>query len=538
MDQQNNFFDKKTIYAGIIVFAVLMLWQNHLNKKYRTTSDPAVAQAASIPAEALPAAPVDQVTKSEEKDVATTTNTVPAISLPDEKKITFETKDHRFSISSYGMAIKDFTLNSHTDRDKNPIKLGVTKDGMFALGSLNQFGNLVFTIEKISDVSVRGIAEVAGAKIERVLTYDEATNAFKNTVNIQGLNPEFKGLTLTNSEKSIGFVEQSIFFPTFESQEVVTVQGGKEERVRSSALKEKVEQEFSNVRLVGISSHYFTSSMVDKSDVAPDLKVLAGSGVDEIVTQLTYKPALTSKSEMKLEWINYAGGKSISVLEKVDKDLKHVLDLGIFSSLGILQMYAMQWFHSVIPNWGVAIILLTLLVRLIVLPLNISTFRSTKKMQEVQPQITALRERYKDDPQALNREMLSVWKENKINPFGGCLPMLLQLPVFFALYQVLGQSIELYQAPFLGWIHDLSQKDPFYVLPALMAVAMFIQQKITPTATMDPTQAKMMQFLPLIFALMMINLPAGLTLYIFVNTLAGILLQQMTTAKKTTVPSK
>jgi YidC/Oxa1 family membrane protein insertase len=147
-------------------------------------------------------------------------------------------------------------------------------------------------------------------------------------------------------------------------------------------------------------------------------------------------------------------------------------------------------------------------------------------MQKLQPLISSLRERYKDDPQAMNRETMALWKEHKVNPLGGCLPMLLQLPIFFALYRVLGQSIELYQAPFFGWIHDLSLKDPLYVLPVLMGISMFIQQKTTPT-TMDPNQAKFMQFLPLIFVFMMVNLPAGLTLYIFINTLSGIILQQI-----------
>ena len=189
-------------------------------------------------------------------------------------------------------------------------------------------------------------------------------------------------------------------------------------------------------------------------------------------------------------------------------------------------MKVLYWFYSLIQNWGVAIILLTVLVRLIVLPFNITSYKSMKKMQVIQPKIKALRERYKDDPQNLNKEMMAVMRDNKVNPLGGCLPMLLQMPVFFALYQCLGQSIELYQAPFFGWIHDLSLKDPFYVLPILMGISMYVQQKITPT-TMDPAQAKIMQFLPVVFSLMMVSLPSGLTLYIFVSTLFGIIQQQI-----------
>ncbi len=542
-----NFFDKKTIYAGIVVFGVLMVWQNYLNNKYRQLPQESAAvktedannkkESSGSTENTVDAKNTNAATHSVDStkaDVSDASKQQETVTQSPEELISFDSKEHQFSVSNRGMGIKGYSLKSHTDRDKNPIKIGNSKDGMFALGSLNQPGTIVFDIKRISESTIEGTAEIAGAKIKRTIVYDESLNSFNNIVEIENINPDFKGVSVLNSEKSIGHIEQSIFKPVFESQEVIILHEGKEERVKSSSLKEKVDKTLTNVRLVGISSHYFTSSMVDKSDISPDLKVIAGSDVDEIVTELSYKPALTSKSQMKLQWVSYAGGKSVSVLERVDKDLKHVLDLGMFSSLGIIQMHAMRWFHSIIPNWGIAIILLTLLVRVIVLPLNISTFKSTRKMQAIQPKITAIRERYKDDPQTLNREMMSVWKENKINPFGGCLPMLLQLPVFFALYQVLGQSIELYQAPFVGWIHDLSQKDPFYVLPALMAVAMYFQQKLTPTATMDPAQAKMMQFLPLIFALMMINLPADLTLYIFINTLAGIIPQQLTNAKATT----
>ena len=145
-------------------------------------------------------------------------------------------------------------------------------------------------------------------------------------------------------------------------------------------------------------------------------------------------------------------------------------------------------------------------------------------MQKIQPLIAELRERYKDKPQQLNTEMMDLMRKNKVNPVGGCLPMLLQLPVFFALYQVLGQSIELYKAPFMFWIKDLSAMDPYFVLPVLMGISMYIQQKITPS-TMDPMQAKVLQFMPILFSLMMISLPSGLTLYIFVSTFFGIVQQ-------------
>jgi YidC/Oxa1 family membrane protein insertase len=150
-----------------------------------------------------------------------------------------------------------------------------------------------------------------------------------------------------------------------------------------------------------------------------------------------------------------------------------------------------------------------------------------KAMQRLQPQIAALKEKYKDEPAKMQQEQMTLFKTHKVNPMGGCLPMLVQLPVFIALYAVLGNSIELFQAPFFGWIQDLSTKDPYYIYPVLMGVSMFVQQKLTPAVGMDPAQQKVMMFMPVLFSGMMINLPSGLTMYIFVSTLLGIFQQVM-----------
>ncbi|HPI41018.1 MAG TPA: membrane protein insertase YidC, partial [Pseudobdellovibrionaceae bacterium] len=187
-------------------------------------------------------------------------------------------------------------------------------------------------------------------------------------------------------------------------------------------------------------------------------------------------------------------------------------------------LYLMKFFQTLVGNWGFAIILLTLTVRVIVLPFNIMSIRSSKAMQKVQPLLTSIREKYKDDPLTLNKEMMSVMKQNGANPIGGCLPALLQIPIFLALYRVIGSSVELYQSPFVAWIGDLSSHDPFYVLPVLMGLTMFVQQKITPTP-MDPVQAKVLAFLPIIMSLFMLQLPSGLTLYMFVSALFGIIQQ-------------
>lgn len=201
------------------------------------------------------------------------------------------------------------------------------------------------------------------------------------------------------------------------------------------------------------------------------------------------------------------------------------VDFGWFAVLAVPILRGLQFIYKFIPNYGIAIILLTILLRLITFPLQYKSFKSMKKMQTIQPELTALKEKYKDDAQKMQQETMALFKKAGANPLSGCLPLLLQMPFFFAIYRVLYSAVELVGAPFYGWIHDLSIHDPYYILPVLMAGAMFLQQKMTPQTSMDPTQQKIMLFMPIIFGFIMKSLPAGLVLYILVSTLVGLLQQ-------------
>jgi YidC/Oxa1 family membrane protein insertase len=208
------------------------------------------------------------------------------------------------------------------------------------------------------------------------------------------------------------------------------------------------------------------------------------------------------------------------------------IDFGFWGIVAVPILRGLQMFYSFFNNYGLAIIFLTFLIRLLTFPLQYKSFKSMKKMQTIQPELQKLREKFKDNPQKMQQESMALFKKSGANPLGGCLPLLLQLPVFFAFYKVLYSAVELVNAPFIFWITDLSVKDPYYVLPVLMTLAMFLQQKITPSTSMDPTQQKIMMFMPLIFGVIMKDLPAGLTLYIFVSTVLG-MLQQMFVYKRT-----
>ena len=227
---------------------------------------------------------------------------------------------------------------------------------------------------------------------------------------------------------------------------------------------------------------------------------------------------------------NISGGliftkKDYDHLLSFGDNLELSVDFGFFYVLAVPIMRGLQFFYKYIPNYGVAIILLTLLIRMITFPLQYKSFKSMKKMQKVQPELAKIKEKFKDDPQRMQKETMELFKRAGANPLGGCLPLILQMPIFFAFYQVLYESVELLGAPFFGWISDLSQKDPYFVLPVLMSLSIFLQQKFQPSTTADPTQKKIMMLMPFFFGFIMINVSSGLVLYIFVSTLFGMIQQ-------------
>lgn len=210
-----------------------------------------------------------------------------------------------------------------------------------------------------------------------------------------------------------------------------------------------------------------------------------------------------------------------------DPELGSTVDLGMWAVIARLLLVLLKIFHALIPNWGVAIILLTLTVKVLTFPLAWKSMKSMEEMRKLAPEIEALKKKYGEDREKLNLETLQLYQKHKVNPLGGCLPMLIQMPIWIALYTTLQTSVELYNEPFIaGWLSDLTAKDPYYILPLAMGATMFITQKMQPQMG-DPTQAKMMlYFMPGFFTILMLFVPGGLTLYIFVNNLLSIAQQQ------------
>lgn len=230
-------------------------------------------------------------------------------------------------------------------------------------------------------------------------------------------------------------------------------------------------------------------------------------------------------------WTLYLGPKDYKYMTPPDIGMEKSIDLGWFKALAKPFYWVLNFLYEYTHNYGVAIIILTVIIKIIFYPFTQKSMESMKQMQKLQPLMQNIKQRYKDDREKLNREIMNLYKTHKVNPLGGCLPLLLQLPVFIALYNVLLNAIELRHAPFLFWIRDLSSKDPYYITPILMGGTMFLQQKMSPSS-LDPTQARMMYLMPIIFTVMFLNFPSGLVIYWLVNNLLSIAQQYFLYRKK------
>ena len=238
---------------------------------------------------------------------------------------------------------------------------------------------------------------------------------------------------------------------------------------------------------------------------------------------------LAPGQEKELTVSYWLGPKDRTQLLAVSDQLAKSIDLGMFSIIAKGLLWLLEFFHKYVHNWGVAIILLTIVIKAVFWPLTAKSYASMEKMKKLQPMMTAIREKYKDNKELMNKEVMALYKTYGVNPASGCVPILIQLPVFFGLYQALLTSIELRHAPFIMylpftdklWLADLSAKDPYYITPVIMGLTMFLQQRMSPPAT-DPTQQKIMMFLPLIFTVLFLGFPSGLVIYWLVNNILSI----------------
>lgn len=288
------------------------------------------------------------------------------------------------------------------------------------------------------------------------------------------------------------------------------------EKIAFSDMKEKNLNQEVKGGWTAMIQHYFISAWVPPKDststyysrVTPNGLYTIGM----IGKPMVVAPGAKAVTEAKL----YAGPAIADLLEKTAPGLKLTIDYGWFWFISDIIFWMMQHIYNVVGNWGWSIVLVTIIIKLLFYQLSAKSYRSMSGLKRLQPKIEMLKERFGDDKQKLTQATLELYKQEKVNPMSGCLPILIQIPVFIALYWVLVESVQMRQAPWIFWIHDLSTQDPYYVLPVLMGISMFIQQRLNPPPP-DPLQAKIMMLMPVVFTVLFANFPAGLMLYWFVN---------------------
>ena len=279
------------------------------------------------------------------------------------------------------------------------------------------------------------------------------------------------------------------------------------------------------VRWVGVDNRYFLAALLPGGGW--DSAVVLGSKEKESAVALSLEGTIAPGASRRAAARVFVGPKGYDSLRGLGLGLERAVDFGWFGEIGKGMLWTLSRLYGMTHNYGWAIILLTIGLQVLMFPLSIKTFSSMAAMKKLQPLMTQIREKFKDDPKRMNAELMELYKRHKVNPFGGCLPMILQIPVFWALFTTLRNAVELRSAPFLWWITDLSTPDTVatisgvgvHVLPLLMGVAMFAQQKLT---TADPEQAKLMMFMPVMFTFIFWSFPSGLVLYWLVNSLVTI----------------
>lgn len=342
-------------------------------------------------------------------------------------------------------------------------------------------------------------------------------------------------------------IQSSVFLPTFTGAAIHTLTEGYEKfsfdeiaensKQPAGSKLENTRAEFKAQKgaWIAMLQHYFVSAWVPDPKQTFNLYTLHDDDNTPFYRMGFYSTKnirLTNGAKFDFKSTLYIGPKIEKTLEPIAKGLELTIDFGWLTILSKPLFWLLDFFHSILGNWGWAIIFLTLTIKLAFYKLSETSYRSMARMRKIHPRLAALKERFGGDRQKLHEAMMKLYKEEKINPFGGCLPILVQIPVFIALYYALLESVELRQAPFMLWIQDLSIADPFFVLPLLMGATMILQHKLNP-APLDPVQQKVMMALPIVFTVFFLFFPAGLVLYWFVNNLLSIAQQWFITKRIT-----
>jgi len=539
--------DTKRAFLAIVLSLLILLGYQYFFAPPPPQELPqAVEQSAVEPGAAPPAAAIP-VTSPASPPVASLQ------ALPEEagrqgRDITVETNLYSGVISETGGGIKSFKLKKYKEsaaegsdlkelvKTTSPLELPL----FFSWGvEPEKAGVPVYQADK-ETLDVTGPEKTltlqsrlpSGLELTRTMTFSEDDYRIQLTVDVRNSSTEHQlqgapFLALTNRPFTVQAANQFIF------QGPAVFQNGALEEIKVDDLKDGAQTRNGNLEWVAYEDTYFMACVIPEAGSKDSVK-FSLSGDDTVATVLGGDVVLLPpQSQKRYSYTIYLGPKELRTLKTAGHNLDKIINFGWFDVLAKPMLYLLNFLFGFLHNYGLAIILVTVIIKALFWPIAHKGMKSMKTLQKLQPKMAKLREKYANDKERLNREMIQLYQTYKVNPMGGCLPMVLQIPVFFALYKVLLQTIELRHAPFMLWITDLSAPDrlfigfdiPFLggipVLTLLMGASMFLQQKMTPT-TADPTQAKIMMFLPVVFTFMFLNFASGLVLYWFVNNLLSI----------------
>lgn len=493
--------------------------------------EPSAPQGASSAAQ-------NQPTKASEPSVprnsAPVTGEAPAAAAP-QKDIGVETDLYTAVFSSRGASLKSLTLKNYRETNSpsaNKVTLGSDADPNLLSFSTRATGiNLPDSTVFTSD-SDRLVVEKSGP---RQLVFNYISGQGYTVRKVYTFTSGEYGIKLdtqifnNSTAPLVGGIQHVMTYPAepkVKDNRYDTAGSYlfSDNNLQSNKIKDVAaasKRYDKSIQWSGFADKYFLNAILSENNsiASVELKKNTAGFFESVVSspQFTINPGQSTTIAYRL----FVGPKDIDVLKAQGHSLVQSLDLGWFTVIAKPLLYSLKYFYNYVGNYGIAIIIITVILKAFFFPLTHKSYKSMKGMQKIQPEMTKLREKYKDDRDAMNKAVMELYREHKVNPMGGCLPMVVQIPVFFALYKSLMFSIELRHAPFFLWVTDLADKDPYYVTPVIMGITMFIQQKMTPSQ-MDPMQQKMMLALPVVFTFMFLSFPSGLVLYWLVNNVLTI----------------
>ena len=427
--EPQNFFDARTIAAVILIVASFVGWQYYIKHRYPQAfqKDQAAAVGDNAPAPTSEASGAPATTSGAVAPGAVGQPAKLSVAPVDERFASYASDTMSFEVSSKGMGLRQLKLNQYKDRAGATVQMGLIAGGASPLETrlLGHDQPLDFTVEKVGDRRFVGHAKVGDIEVTKTLEVVPEKYLLRYHVGVRGRAAGFLGLTTFLAEELETEKRASGVFPQLDKQEfyVETV----ETHDRQAFAKDDVTKSWSKVKLASIGSQYFTQTILDHSPILPDLEaaVIHHDGVARASLQ---HHVLNADQDFVVEYDAYVGPKSYSLLRSIDPALASVVDFGFFNWIARHIFALLQWIQSLVGNWGIAIICLTLVVRLMVLPFNIYSYKSMRAMQAIQPRLQALRERYKDDTQAQQVETMKLMRENKVNPVGVAYPSCSRFP--------------------------------------------------------------------------------------------------------------